>query len=236
MRILDEKGLEVQNPDYEKGYLKEDRHLVAHHEAVEAVEEVGHYETVAEYPNGGKDVAWVVDTPGVEAVEAWDEYEDILRYIPFTEAELLLREYEQRRAPLSLLDILALLLPQQINTLAVDDATALRMVGYYPEWAAGVSYAVGHKVQRDSALWRVRQAHTSQPGWEPETVPALWEQINETNAGTMADPIPYSGNMALTSGVYYYQDGKLYLCNRDTGAAVYHPLIELVGLYVEEVR
>lgn len=88
MRIFDENGLEIQNPDYERGHLKEDRLLVAHHEAVEAVAENGHWETIAEYPNGGKDVAWVVDVPGVEAAEAWDEYEDILRYIPYTAEEL----------------------------------------------------------------------------------------------------------------------------------------------------
>ena len=88
MRIVDENGVEIINPDYSLGYLKEETILVAHHEAVESMEEQGHYETVAEYPNGGKDVAWVVDVPGVEAQEAWDEYEDIQRFIPFTAEEL----------------------------------------------------------------------------------------------------------------------------------------------------
>ena len=31
------------------------------------------------------------------------------------------------------------------------------------------------------------------------------------------------------------QDGVTYLCNRNTGNPVYHPLIALVGLYVEAV-
>lgn len=88
MRILDVNGMEIQNPDDSLGYLKEETICVAHHEAVEAVEEQGHYETVAEYPNGGRDVAWVVDVPGVEAQAAWDEYEDIHRYILFTAEEL----------------------------------------------------------------------------------------------------------------------------------------------------
>ena len=88
MRILDINGVEITNPDYSLGHLVEEKILKAHHEAVEAVEEQGHYEVVAEYPNGGKDVAWVVDIPGVEAREAWDEYEDIHRFIPFTAEEL----------------------------------------------------------------------------------------------------------------------------------------------------
>lgn len=235
MRIFDENGIEIESPNLEKGYLKNDRLLIQHHEAVEAVEEVGHWETVAEYPNGGKDVEWIVDTPGVEAAEAWDEYEEILRYIPYTETELKLQEYERNRQPLSEMEVLKILLAEQVNTLTVDDRTALRMRRFYPEWVAGLNYSVGHKVQRNDKLWRVVRPHTSQTGWEPENVPALWEQINETNSGTDADPIPYDGNMALTNGLYYYQGGKLYLCTRDTGAAVYHPLAELVGLYVELV-
>lgn len=237
MRIFDKNGIEIESPDLGKGYLKNDRLLIQHHEAVEAVEEVGHWETVAEYPNGGQDVEWIVDTPGVEAAEAWDEYEEILRYIPYTETELKLREYERNRQPLSEMEVLKILLAEQVNTLTVDDRTALRMRRFYPEWAADTAYSVGFKVQRNDKLWKVRngQAHTSQIGWEPENVPALWEQINETNSGTDADPIPYDGNMVLTNGLYYYQDGKLYLCNRDTGVPVYHTLAELVGLYVERV-
>lgn len=88
MRILDENGVEISSPDLEKGYLQDDRIFVAHHEAVEAVEEQWHYETIAEYPNGGKDVEKVVDVPGVPAQEAWDEYEDILRYIRYTDDQL----------------------------------------------------------------------------------------------------------------------------------------------------
>ena len=87
-RIFDENDIELQNPDYEKGYLKEDSLFIMHHEAIEAVEEQGHWETIAEYPNGGKDVEWKIDVEGVEAKEPWDEYEDILRYVLYTPEEL----------------------------------------------------------------------------------------------------------------------------------------------------
>lgn len=235
MRIFNEKGIEIESPDLEKGYMKNDSLLIMHHEAVKGVEEVGHYETVAEYPNGGKDVEWIVDIPGVEAKEAWDEFEEILRYIKYTETELKIREYEKNRQPLSELEVLKILLVEQINTLTVDDKTALRMLHFYPEWTAGVECATGFKVQRNDRLFRAVQAHTSQYGWEPENAPALWEQINEVHSGTADDPIPYEGNMVLVNGMYYYQDGKMYLCNRDTINPVYHALIDLVGLYVVEV-
>ena len=141
---------------------------------------------------------------------------------------------EEASRPLRSEEVLAMLIPQQINTLAVDDNTALRMPAFYPEWAAGAAYTVGHKVRRNGKLWRVVQAHTSQTGWEPENAASLWEQINETHAGTMDDPIPYSGNMALTNGLYYMQDWVIYKCTRDTGNPVYHALSDLVGLYVEK--
>ena len=151
------------------------------------------------------------------------------------QAEAARAEAQEHHRPLTAEEVTALLIKQQINTLAVDDTTALRMVEFYPEWAAGVAYSVCYKVQRSGKLWCCVQAHTSQNGWEPEKAPALWTEICETYAGTEDDPIPYSGNMALESGKYYIQDYVIYLCNRDTVNPVYNPLAELVGLYVETV-
>ena len=130
-------------------------------------------------------------------------------------------------------EVQAALISAQINTLAVDDATALRWRVLYPGWAAGVEYKAGEKVQRADRLYRCLQGHRSQAGWEPETAASLWTEVCEAHAGTADDPIPYNGNMALESGKYYSQDGVTYRCTRDTGIPVYHPLAELVGLYVE---
>ena len=143
-------------------------------------------------------------------------------------------EVYERTRPLTESEVSRMLITQQINTLTVDDNTALRMVEFYPDWAAGQGYPVGFKVQRSGALYKVLQAHTSQAGWEPENAASLWTEICESHAGTLEDPIPYSGNMALESGKYYMQDGKVYRCIRDTGNPVYNALSELVGLYVEE--
>ena len=128
-------------------------------------------------------------------------------------------------------------LRQLIEQLAatLDDETALTGVELFPMWATDRAYAVGDKVQRNGKLWRCIQAHTSQTGWEPENVASLWTEICESHAGTLEDPIPYNGNMALESGKYYMQDGKIYRCIRDTVNPVYNALSELVGLYVEEV-
>ena len=92
MRILDLNGMELENPDLSLGYLTEEEILISHHEAVEAAAEQWHYETIAEYPNGGKDVKKIVDVPGVEAQDAWDEFETVQRYVPYTEEELAAME------------------------------------------------------------------------------------------------------------------------------------------------
>lgn len=140
----------------------------------------------------------------------------------------------ERTRPLTAEEVTAMLIRQQINGLTVDDNTALRMREFYPEWAADVDYATGYKAQHGGRLWRCVQAHASQTGWEPENAPALWTEICEIHEGTLNDPIPYSGNMALESGKYYLQDYVIYRCTRDTINPVYQPLSELVGLYVEK--
>ena len=115
----------------------------------------------------------------------------------------------------------------------LPDSEALEAVKLYREWASDTDYTAGYKVQRSGKLWRCVQAHTSQTGSEPSiNTASLWEQICESHDGTLADPIPYSGNMALESGKYYIQDYVIYKCTRDTGNPVYNPLAELVGLYV----
>ena len=157
------------------------------------------------------------------------------KYIDMTADDVVGYEMAERTRPMTESEVSRLLIAQQINTMTVDDNTALRMVEFYPEWAADMAYTVGYKVQYGGKLWRCLQAHTSQTGWEPENAPALWTEICETHNGTQADPIPYDGNMALESGKYYIQDYTIYLCTRDTGNPVYNALSELVGIYVETV-
>lgn len=144
-------------------------------------------------------------------------------------------EAEEKHRPLSAAEVQEMLLRQQINTLSVDDQTAYRMKGFYPEWAAGEAYTVGYKLLYGGELYKVLQAHTSQADWTPNAVPAMFTRIDEAHDGTEYDPIPYDGNMALENGKYYSQGGVTYRCTRDTGNPVYQPLADLVGIYVETV-
>ena len=86
----------IENPDLSIGYLKPGTRTV-HHDAVEGETEVWHYETVAEYPNGGKDIRKVVDVPGVEGKPAWEEEVPIQIYVPYTQEELDRMEAERNK-------------------------------------------------------------------------------------------------------------------------------------------
>ena len=52
-------------------------------------------------------------------------------------------EAEEKRRPMSAEEVTDMLVRQQINTLTVDDQTALRMAAFYPEWAEGRAGAAG---------------------------------------------------------------------------------------------
>lgn len=152
------------------------------------------------------------------------------------QAEAARAAAQERHRPLTESEVSRLIIRQQINTLDVDDRTAVRMTEFYPAWESGQAYTAGYKVQYGGKLWRCIQAHTSQDSWAPSTDTAsLWERIDETHTGDQYDPIPYEGNMALTAGLCYTQGGMTYLCTRDTINPVYNALVDLVGVYVEVV-
>ena len=65
---------------------------------MEGVEEVSHYETVTEYPGGGRDVRKVIDVPGVPAQAAWTEQVPVQRYIRYTEEDFAAREKARKKA------------------------------------------------------------------------------------------------------------------------------------------
>lgn len=96
MKILDETGAVVENPDLTLGYLTDSTEEIIH-PAVEGVEEQWHWETVTEYPNGGMDVQRVVDVPGVPARPAWTEQLPIKRYIRYTAEELAAQEEARKK-------------------------------------------------------------------------------------------------------------------------------------------
>lgn len=152
--LVDEDDNPVENPDLELGWLKNETKTV-HHDAVEGVKKVSHYEvnlkpdgTPAIYydANGkeyGRDVHEVIDVPGVQARDAYDEEVAFIRYIKYTAEELAKKkaekekQEERQKAVDTLPETLSALQSAQTDTdsLVVDQEYRLTMLelGVTPE-------------------------------------------------------------------------------------------------------
>src|SRR5262249_19929357 len=53
-----------------------------------------------------------------------------------------------------------------------------------PNWAPNTAYAVGALVMYQGVEYKCIQAHTSQVGWEPPNVPALWQPVSGSPSPT----------------------------------------------------
>ena len=60
---------------------------------------------------------------------------------------------------------------------SLSDTDALDGIELFPLWAAGEEYILDVRVRYDEKLYKCVQAHTSQGGWEPPNVPALWTEV-----------------------------------------------------------
>ena len=87
------------------------------------------------------------------------------QYVEIPEAEVIaskkqstILQAQEATRPLTAEEVSRMLIAAQINTLTVDDSTALRMRDFYPTWAAGTVYTaaagrgVGYKVGRNGTL------------------------------------------------------------------------------------
>src|SRR5258708_3217306 len=53
-----------------------------------------------------------------------------------------------------------------------------------PNWAPNTAYSIGALVMFNGQEFKCIQAHTSQVGWEPPNVPALWQPVSGTPSPT----------------------------------------------------
>ena len=87
MRVFNEdktQEIEQDKIDYSKYQLEND--VIIHHIKEQPfIARETHYEVIAEYPNGGKDVKEVVDVEGQEYIPEHDEEEKILKLVRLPE-------------------------------------------------------------------------------------------------------------------------------------------------------
>lgn len=157
-------------------------------------------------------------------------------------------EAEEKRRPLGIAEVQEMLVRAQINTLSVDDATALRMRDYYPAWTdlaeSGYTAAkAGFRFTHDGNLYKTTQPNlTFAVSWVPGVgTESLYVRIDEQHDGDKYDPIPAARGMEYEYGLHYLdsEDGKTYLCERigeQAGGKIVLQYLphELVGQYFTE--
>lgn len=64
------------------------------------------------------------------------------------------------------------------SVLPQDDAQAIAVTELFSPWQSDTAYTTGDRRRHGDNLYRCVQAHTSQDGWSPDAVPALWTLIS----------------------------------------------------------
>ena len=85
--------------------------------------------------------------------------------------------------PMTMEEVVRLTIAKTINSITIEDETALRMVEYYPAPDAA-SYAEGDRIQYNGKLYKCLQAHTAQADWNPVDAPSLWVEVLAGQDGT----------------------------------------------------
>ncbi|MGP3928927.1 glycosyl hydrolase family 18 protein [Nonomuraea sp. KM88] len=98
----------------------------------------------------------------------------------------------------ALAGLAALLLPLTVLVAAPSWAAASSSAGAaaMADWSAWTAYTAGTRVTYNGVTYECVQSHTSQPGWEPPNVPALWKPVSGGGGDTSAPSVP--GNLRST--------------------------------------
>lgn len=202
MIIFNESGEVIVNPDLNLGYLKTAKKKITHYCVVDSEEE-GHYDVVAEYPNGGKDLEWVVDKERIFHTETRDENGEIVEfydgkmenpdptfpipdewsyqvYILYTEEELeeKKRQEEESKHQMAVAGQTSIAMQMMVLRMNLSDDEALMVEALYPEWVPeSHRYTKDDICRYNNNLYRCLSNHTSQASWTPETAHSLWVRI-----------------------------------------------------------
>lgn len=67
------------------------------------------------------------------------------------------------------------LIEQAVTSLPDEDA--LECATLFTAWSAGISVAVGDRMEYGGKLYKCVQAHTTAAEWPPDSTPALWTEV-----------------------------------------------------------
>ncbi|MGM9661089.1 MAG: hypothetical protein ACI3WQ_10865 [Faecousia sp.] len=132
-----------------------------------------------------------------------------------------LAEMQEKARPLTAEEVTRLIIRQQVNSLSIDDATASRMVDYFPELKQDGSLVKAgtrinwHGILKQAAvdLWDTAENN-------PDSAPTLWAEI-QYRSGYRIIPETITVTTAFAEGEYGWWGDVLYRSKVD--ANVYTP-------------
>ena len=89
------------------------------------------------------------------------------------------------------------------------DARAIELSALFKLWQEETAYTVGDRCRHGNLLYSCVQAHTSQAGWEPPSVPALWRVISVDEYPAWVRPTGAQDAYSIGDKVTY--QGKKYV-------------------------
>ena len=217
MRYESEAGepLDEKDIDLNLGRVREERRLVAHHEATPEVPERSHWEEIAVDGSGFSASSKVIDVPYQPAREAWDEYETVGVYHVYTSEELEAQAAEEAsayletaRAAQTPVAVMALIAAQAAS---LSDGQAAAIPALFAGWQVGASYRTGDVVRWKGGLWRALQDSTAQDIYPPDGYVAGWKRIGEPGPdGLFAWSRPLCAEDAYSLGDRVRHDGRVW--------------------------
>ena len=90
---------------------------------------------------------------------------------------------------------------------------AQKNVDWYKQWSAGERLSVGDRRAYEGTLYEVVQAHTTQSGWEPPNVPALFKHVWTEEYPEWVQPA--GSHDAYAKGAKVTHNGKKWISTAD---------------------
>lgn len=151
----------------------------------------------------------------------WIKRDMTAEEITAMQAEAKKAEIQEKSRPLTAEEVTRLIIRQQVNSLSIDDATASRMVDYFPALTGD-----GSLVRASTRInWNGTLKQAAVDLWDtaensPDSAPALWADIQYRN-GYRIIPETITVTTAFAEGEYGWWGDVLYKSKRNSN--VYTP-------------
>ena len=217
MRYENEAGepLDENDIDLNLGRVREERRLVAHHEATPEVPEQSHWETISCDDTGFAAQSKVIDVQFQPAREAWDEYETVGVYHPFTDEELEANAVEKAESDRAKALVeqapLAVMMLVRSQAASLSDGQALGMDSMFPEYDGTAKYKKGDIVRDAGRLYRAVNNVNASPT-HPADDGVNWRLMDEPDEdGVFPWRQPYGKKDYYRKGDTVTHDGSTWV-------------------------